>query len=145
MADTKFHFQRVMLNIEQVKTELPVILGNQAQNYFTDSWRQQGWNGEPWKEVQRRDSSTKVYKYSKPAARTRAILVKSGRLRRAVANSIRETRFDRVRLVVDVPYAEYHNDGTDKLPQRRFMGQSAELERKQILKITSFIDKVWQA
>jgi len=89
-------------------------------------------------------SFTKAYKYAKPSARTRHILVKSGALRRAVNNSIRSATFNRVELIVGVPYAEYHNEGTKSIPKRQFMGDSVILRRKQIQLINKEVDKIWQ-
>jgi phage gpG-like protein len=133
--------------MQQLKTQLPVILANQAQNYFTDSWRQQGWDGAAWEIPKRRIKDTPEWKYPKKkdlGRRTRATLVKTGRLRRAVSNSIRQATFDRVRLVVAVPYAAAHNEGTDKIPKREFMGDSPLLRQKQIQTIQKEIDKIWQ-
>jgi len=41
----------------------------------------------------------------------RALLVKSGKLRRAVEQSIRLKSFEKIQLVVALPYAEVHNEG----------------------------------
>ena len=48
----------------------------------------------------------------------------TGNLRRKVARSISDARWDKVRLVVDLPYAEYHNEGTDNIPARPYMKQT---------------------
>lgn len=42
----------------------------------------------------------------------------------------------------DVPYAQYHNDGTDKLPQREFLGFSAADEN---LAVRVFLSKIEEA
>lgn len=129
--------------------ELPVILANQAQNYFVASFTKQGWDGVGWKEVKRRQEGTSEYKYPKLkglSRRTSPILVRTGRLRRAVSNSIKSETFQSVRLVVDLPYAAAQNDGVSghNLPRRHFMGNSPILRDQQQLKIKSYINKTWQ-
>lgn len=147
MSD-KFGFERVINNIYAVKKELPVVLANQAQRFFADSWKQQGWEGVEWKTPNRRIPGTKEYKYPKfkgLGRRTRATLVQSGRLRREVNNSIRSATLDRIQLTVSAPYALFNNEGTAKLPKRQFMGDSQLLRDKQKETITKFIDRIWQA
>ena len=139
-----FSFWKVQSNVERLKEELPVLLANQAENYFVSSWRKNGWDGNQWAEVQRRMSPTKAYKYATPADRTRHILVKTGTLRRAVGQLVRSISFEQSRLVADVPYAGYLNDGTDKMPARPFMKDSPILREKQIDLINKEITKVWQ-
>ena len=110
----KFGFEIVKQKITAMKEELPKVLANQAQTFFTNSWKNQAWEGQPWKEVKRRQEGTPEYKYPAKKGlgrRTRAILVGAGRLRRAVASSIRSQEFSRIRLVVDLPYAQIQNDG----------------------------------
>lgn len=146
MAD-KFDFSRVKKNMERLKVELPVILANQAQNYFVDSWSKQGWEGKTWKTPQRKIPGTNAYKYPKDKGlgrRTRATLVQTGRMRRAVGMSIRAKSFEQIRLVVDLPYAKRHNEGLDGMPKRQFMAQSARLEKLQKEKIVSYIDQIWK-
>ena len=148
---TRFGIERVRSNFNEiVKKDLPVVLANQAQNFFAGAWRKQGFDDGglvPWRVPQRRILGTPAYDYPLTrdlGRRTRATLVKSGRLRRAVQNCIREVRFDHIRLVVEVPYAVYHNKGTDRLPQREFMGDSRTLRRMQVEKINQAVDKIWK-
>lgn len=132
-----------------MKQDLPVILANHAQNYFVSSFTKQGWDDKGWKEVKRRQPGTDEYKYPKfkgLSRRTSPILVRTGRLRRAVSNSIRSATFQSVRLVVDLPYAAAQNDGDSiNLPKRHYMGNSPVLMQQQRIKIKSFINKTWQA
>ena len=149
MADNKFGFGEIKRKIAAMKEELPKVLANQAQTFFVKSWANQGWEGQPWKEVKRREEGTPEYKYPKRkdlGRRTRAILVGkgSGRLRRAVGNSIRSAAFDRIRLVVDLPYAAVINDGGAHMPERSFMKDSITLRAMQETKIKQFTDKVWK-
>lgn len=89
-----------------------------------------------WKEVKRREKENQTAKDRKP------ILIQSGRLRRAVNESIRKTEWDEIRLGIDVEYAKFHNEGTDKIPKRQFMGNSKELDAKMHKRIEREIKKV---
>jgi hypothetical protein len=140
-------FADVRRKIEQTKNVLPRLIANQAQNYFVMSWRNQGFDGNRWQEVKRRIPDTDEYKYPIKkglARRTRPILIgKTGRLRRKVANSVVLANWNMIKLLVDLPYAAVHNEGTDKIPKREFMGQTSELTRMQRQRIDSFFDQVW--
>lgn len=143
----QFGTDRILKNIKQLKQDLPTKLADQAQNFFTNSWRLQGWNDTTWQIPKRRIKGTPEYMYPKKKGlgrRTRATLVQSGRLRRAVSNSIRQATFEKIKLIVAVPYANYHNAGTDHLPKRQFMGDTQLLRDKQIKLINREIDKVWK-
>lgn len=108
----KWNFGKLLQNVTKLKGDLPVVLANQAQRFFVKSFEKQGFEG----------ASGSLMKWKARKNRKddgRKILVKSGRLRRAVANSIREASWARVRLVVDLPYASIHNDGgTINMPAR---------------------------
>lgn len=145
---SKFNFERVKNNIEQMKRELPEILANDALRYFNDSFKKQGWEGQPWKIPQRKIAGTKAWKYpikGAAARRTRATLVQSGDLRRTVATSLRVKTFNLIRFEVRLPYAERHNEGLSGMPKRKFMGDSKELRNLQRRKILAAIRQIWQA
>ena len=150
MEDNKFGFGKKLENIAKMKRDLPVLLANQAQREFTAAFTDQNFtagNGQQWQEVQRRISGTPEYKYPKTkglSRRTSPILVRTGKLRRAVSNSIRMATFEKIQLVVPLDYAKYQNDGTDNIPQRRFMGDGINLRRKQKDLINREIKKVWR-
>ncbi|MEI8111163.1 MAG: hypothetical protein WCH59_09260 [Chitinophagia bacterium] len=104
MADNKFGFGKVLNNVERLKKTLPVLLANQAQNFFVDSWKKQGWDDNGVKAWAKRQDTGKK-------SEGRSILVKSGKLRRAVGQSIRLKSFEKIQLVVALPYAAVHNEG----------------------------------
>ena len=136
---------------EAAKKQLPKLLTNTSKNIFVDSWKKQGWDGVKWQEVQRRTPGTKAYKSATKAARTRAILVKSGTLRRSIV--VNSQTFQRMIISTNVPYAEVHNEGFSgivrvnahsrigkrikahsrkvNIPQRKFMGHGQRVEKEQ--------------
>lgn len=151
MADNKFHTAQILNNLNKVKKTLPVVLANQAQNFFVDSFKKEGFQTGSgvlkWKMVKRRIPGTYEYKYPKKkqlSRRSSPILVRTGKLRRAVGNSIRSATFDRVELTVGVPYASYHNEGTDDIPKRQFVGDSKALRVMQVKTLNQTIDGIWR-
>lgn len=148
MPKGKFGLDKVLMNIEQVKRDLPILLSKQAERYFTASFSNQSFNHKAWEEVKRRIEGTNEYKYPKRrglSRRTKPILVGTGALRRATSNSTRSLYPKNIRLVIDLPYAAVHNEGSGNIPKRQYVGQTKELTRKQKTLIERHIDKVWQA
>jgi phage gpG-like protein len=148
----RFEFDKVMQRFEFAKIDVPVRIANVARNYFVNSFTVGGFDGKKWKEVQRRIPGTKAYKYPKNSQlsrRTNPILVgtykgrSGGNLRRQVNNSIRRADFFEIRLGVSAPYAQYHNEGTDKIPQRKFMGESRELNATVKKNLQTLLKKVF--
>lgn len=134
----KLNFKGVINNYQSFKKRIPVILGEQAKNFFQDSWEKQGWDDggvKKWKEVQRRIPGTRAYKYPKKkdrGRRTRAILVGkgSGKLRRDIRRVY--TSFGRTVIATSLPYAKRHNEGLNDMPIRRYMGASKTLDKIQL-------------
>lgn len=146
MADNPFHTGEILKQMERVKHELPILLANQAQRHFTESFSQGGYEGKPWKEVQRRIQGTSEYKYPMNkglSRRTSPILVRTGKLRRMVSNSIRTKTFELIRLVAALPYASYQNEGTDDIEARPYMRDSPGLRKIQNELITKTFGKVF--
>lgn len=149
---SKFGFDVMLKDFERLKVTLPPKVGNKAQLFFVRSFTRQGFpegDSKKWQEVKRRIKGTDEYKYPKRkdlGRRTRAILVGkgSGRLRRAVGNSLKTARFDNISFSVETPYAVYHNEGVEdkNLPKRQFMGSSAELDRTVMDMLTKEMDKI---
>jgi len=155
MSD-KFGLGDVQKRLKEGQRKLMVSLTNQAQNYFLDSFTKQGWDGKDWQEVQRRITDTKAYKYPKTKGlqrRTSPILVgagykiRGGTLRRAVSAMSRTAQINGLqsRMVIELPYAKFNNEGTDKLPQRKFVGQTSQLTEMQRNIIDKQIKEIWQA
>ncbi len=134
-------FNELRKKLDATLKALPKKVGVMAVNEFQDSFKKQGWEGQRWKEVKRRlpvgrktgkRSSRLIYR--KGAARTRGILIGSGRLWRSI-RVVRSTSTS-VTVGTDVPYAKVHNEGDRagrgsgfKMPKRQFMGNSRTLKR----------------
>lgn len=146
---SQFDFRRVQLRLTEAQKGLSLSLANIAKNEFLNNFREQGFNGQKWREVQRRTAGTKAFAGSKDLGkRTRAILQGkgSGRLRKDVANSVSNGQRNSdlsYTLIVNNEYASYHNDGTKKIPQRQFVGTTERLNKKLLNKINEKFIKIW--
>ncbi len=67
-------------------------------------------------------------------------LVKTGRMRDSIT-VLGRSLYSRV-VGSNVPYAPYHNAGTDRLPQRKFIGNSKQLEKKNGLVIIGTLKRI---
>jgi len=146
---SQFDFRRVQIRLKEAEKGLSLSLANIAKNEFLNNFREQGFNGQKWREVQRRTAGTKAYAGSKDRGkRTRAILQGkgSGRLRKDVANSVSNGQKNSelsYTLIVNNEYASYHNDGTKTIPQRQFVGMTEKLNKKILNKINEKFSQIW--
>lgn len=156
---SRFRFDIIKTEFSQLKRELPVLIGNDAQRFFVDSFKKQGWTDggfQKWKTPQRRIPGTPAYKYPKnkdKGRKTRATLIgKSGgtkqgahaHLRQSVNNSVKKASWDQILFSVPQPYAKRHNDGLKGMPKRKFMGNSKELTSKMALRMHKKITKIFK-
>lgn len=129
-------------NLNQWKNNLVHLIADKLQEYFTESFDKEGFNNIKWKEVQRRIPGTTAYKRASLAGRTNPILTKSSRLRKSI--KIIQATWSRIEVGSVVPYAEYHNEGTAKLPKRQFIGETPELDNMIEKLIEKEMDKLFK-
>lgn len=104
--------KKVAANLQKLKNELPAKLQNDALRYFVRNFDSEQWDGVRWQA-------------RKNKRNRRKLLVKSGALRRALAGSKREARFDLIRFSVYTQanngynYAEIHNEGGTIVAKKR--------------------------
>jgi len=137
--------KKILKDIQAFKPQLEKVvdaMGVLAASHFTTSFRNQGFTDESLQSWQPRKRT------ERSRMGNRAILVKSGRLRR----SIRSKRFGflSVKILTDVPYASVHNNGERsgrgrgfKMPKRQFIGYSGVLNRKIIAKMDVTIKRIF--
>lgn len=128
----KFRFDVVLSNFKREEIVLAKKIANANKNYFLGSFQKQSWQGKQWKEVKRRIPGTYEYKYPMKrglSRRTKPILVGKGILRRAVTNSVKSVTPKSIRFVVELPYANAHNDGTAIMPKRQYMGWNKDIDK----------------
>jgi phage gpG-like protein len=106
---SKFRFDKKKIDTNKLLT----VMSNNAVNYFkVDVFNSESFDGKAW-----------VPKKVKDGRRT---LVKTSRMR----SSIRELKRGRnyVQIGSDVPYSKYHNEGTNHIPKRQFIGKAKQIE-----------------
>jgi phage gpG-like protein len=124
----------------------PRIAANTAVKMFKENFQNEGFFGEKWKEVQRRQPGTKAYKAVQkkhPADNSRKILSgRTGDLGRSI-----EVQTAKDGLVVvwanpaamqsKAPYGRVHNEGLKAgrgggfiMPRRQFMGEHPKLNKE---------------
>lgn len=121
---------------DRLKT-IPNDIAILAKSHFDGNFTRQGFDGAKWKEVQRRIPGTKTYNSVKSRDRTRAIL--SGKTK-TLAKSIyiKSASLKRIVIASSSKYGAVHNYGTNKIPQRKFLGNSQVLNKK----ILNLLNKV---
>jgi phage gpG-like protein len=136
------------LLFRKLKKAITPVLGQLAVSHFTLNFRKQGFDDSgvmKWKDVKRRDPNSKWYGYRngkfRKAATTAAILVESG----ALKNSVRVVSLSEKKISIGTnqivkEYAKLHNEGGRtksgaKVPQRKFIGKSRNLESKMKVQI----------
>ena len=117
MGELDGKIRKVQEKFYKLKKDLPLQIQNEALNYFVKNFDDQRWDGIPWKPRVDKNNG-------------RRLLVRRGQLRRALAGSKREARFELIRFSVFVQskdgynYAEIHNEGgtINKKPRTATLG-----------------------
>lgn len=135
----KFNFDKVLSKFKHI--DLSLDLANTAKNEFMNNFKEQGFDGNKWQAVKRK--STQNILQGKG----------SGRLRKDVANSVSTGHKNSnlsYTLVVENEYAAVHNEGLKSgrgagfiMPKRQFVGTTANLNAKLLLKINQKVGKIW--
>ena len=126
---SQFKFDDILSHWEHQKAELNKNLAENAKTFFVDKFDQQEWNNKPW--VPAKDEHT-------------PLLIRTGRLRSDLNNSISKVDNDGYTIDVNTPYGGFHNSGTRSLPQRQFVGADKELDKNQMEIISEAIDKIFK-
>jgi hypothetical protein len=92
--------EQQLLALRKQVASLPVLIGNEAKNFALDNFKRQGFLGDTFEPWRRRKSKKEG---------GRALLVKSGRMRRGLR--VQQANWDGVIIADDVPYAKAHNEG----------------------------------
>ena len=136
---SQWKFEEKIKAIERVKKTLPTILGNMALNHFIKSFDDSGFTDYTLNKWRPRKRQGRGKKGRVKSVGSRALLVKSGRLKRSI--KLKNKTFSLIKISSSLPYSEIHNEGlmgkawgkhSFKMPKRQFIGDSEKL-RKQIL------------
>jgi len=119
----KLRLQRKLQQFQNRKLSIMRAIANNSVNFFKiQTFNAQGWidHGiERWPE-----------RKSKKDDAGRKILVKTGTGRQSI--HVFSVSIEKAVIKVEAEYMRYHNEGTNKLPKRKFMGESATLDRQNI-------------
>lgn len=140
-----------------------VDVGNTARVFFIDNFRKQGFDDKTVQKWKKRQVSERKGRGSKKSASEletvrsvkagRAILVKTGDLRRSIIRNPANRAALTVKISTDLAYAKIHNDGgmgkaygkhSFKMPKRQFIGDSYNLNEKVKAVIVKRLDKVFK-
>lgn len=93
-------FDKAIREMDKLLNKFPKIAGNHAVNYSLDAFKNESWDGTPWKKRKQKDP------------RGRKILVgKGGNARLKKSVRVVETSKGFVRISSDTPYSKIHNEG----------------------------------
>lgn len=142
MKQNKFNLKKVEQGGRTAMERSIILIGNEAKNFFVNSFRKQGFEDRSvvkWKPRKKQDK--------KRAGR--AILVDSGDLRRSIIREPVNKSQLQVKISTDLPYAKIHNEGGmmkngGKMPKRQFIGDSYKLNELCKKIIISQLDKIFK-
>jgi phage gpG-like protein len=121
----KFDLKQAEKKARKAMEAAIVDVGNTAKVFFVDSFRKQGWDDKSVQKWQKRKKAErkgrgkyakgKDGKRDKETVRSvkagRAILVKTGDLRRSIKRNPANRAALSIKISTDLPYAKVHNDG----------------------------------
>jgi len=134
---SKFNLKQVEKGGRTAMERSLILIGNEAKNFFVNSFRVQGFE----------DKSVEKWKPRKTQTKRnigRAILVQSGDLRRSIIRQPVNKANLSVKISTDLVYAKVHNEGIGKMPKRQFIGNSYKLNENCKKIVVSQLDKIFK-
>lgn len=137
MANEARKLQMAQVKLQKSLNNFVVEMGTDAKNHFVRSFRNQGFEDKSivkWKPRRGEIIGSGIAKVRRKDKSSRAILVKTGDLRRSIR--VINKSYRSITLGSDLPYAQIHNDGLNgrafgkyafKMPKRQFIGHSTKL------------------
>jgi phage gpG-like protein len=117
----KFNLKQAEQKARKALEAAIVDVGNTAKVFFVESFRKQGWDDKSVQKWKKRQASERKGRGSKKSAAElgtvrsvkagRAILVKTGDLRRSIKRNPANRAALSIKISTDLPYAKVHNDG----------------------------------
>jgi phage gpG-like protein len=138
------NFQQYKTRIRQALDRIVAIAAVEIEQETKENFIKQGYDGEPWAQVQRRDPNSAVYqrlRRRQSRRTTEAILVDTG----VLLNSIQARRTAPRTITLSFEdYGKYHQEGGKNLPRRRWYGLTRALRRRLSRIIRREMDKALQ-
>ena len=168
MANEARKIQMAQVKLQKTLTAFITVMGTDAKNHFVKSFRNQGFEDDSIQRWQPRKNeiSGGIARVRRKSLGSRAILVKTGDLRRSVR--VISKSYRSIVVGSDLPYAQIHNDGKRtgyayvkphkrsdgsnvsgfsrklRMPKRQFIGHSNKLIRQLRAKLDSRIVNVFK-
>jgi phage gpG-like protein len=132
----KFNLKQAEKKARKALEAAIVDVGNTARVFFIDNFRKQGFD----------DKNVQEWKPRKVADKRagRAILVKTGDLRRSIIRNPANRAALTIKISTDLVYAARHNNGLKNMPKRQFMGDSYNLNEKVKAVIVKRLDNIFK-
>lgn len=149
--------------LKEIPDKLPRIVEAEGLRFIKGNFKKQGYQTgnsvQKWKKRKTRDAKNRdITRYRTDRVGTkgslnrfgsknagRAILVGHGTDGDKLGNSFKTNRSTKkVEFITYKEYAERHNEGTDGMPKRQFMGHSKTLTDAIEKKLTSELDKIFR-
>lgn len=134
MANEARKILQAQKNLQRQLKGFIVVMGIDSKNHFVGSFRNQGFEDntiQRWK-PRKNEIAGGIARVSRKFKGSRAILVKTGDLRRSIR--VISKNYNSVTIGSDLVYAQVHNDGLRagrgrgfKMPKRQFIGHSKKL------------------
>ncbi len=131
--DSKYFSEMSVRVRAALSHDIPKKVGNQLVSAFKRNFREEGFFGEAWQDVRRRTHPRKGQS-GKADSQRKILTGRTGNLGRSIQYKVDDGR---VTVYSDLPYSAAHNVGTTTagrghkttIPQRRFMGDHAQVRR----------------
>jgi phage gpG-like protein len=123
-------FEAFRRKLEQSQDDFLTIIEVETDNFVDDNFEREGYT----------DTGFSAWQSRKDLKNDRKILNKSGDLKRAATTARRNHQS--VEFILNLPYAQPHNEGSDRMPKRQYIGRSVVLEKKVYDKIMNRIGHI---
>lgn len=118
---------------EEIQVRLPENISNDVVKSALENFKKQGFDAgttfTPWSPLTMESNKAKMKRHS---GKISNILIDSGRGRRAVASMKRAPIVTDGEIIcnfdITAGYMQYHNEGTEKIPKREFIGSSEKMQ-----------------
>lgn len=136
MATAEEVIKQLQSKLANTFRDLPAIIGEEAVNFTQENFDAQGWQGDSFEAWQKRLNPNAWGKKDDP---TRAILIKTGKLRRSIRVSkiVEDTVYIQAGGA-DVPYARAHNEGFSGAVHQNVGEHIRKGKKGQNIKVSAF-------
>jgi len=131
MAKPSDFFRELKRQIPKIEKEVAAkIIKVEANNFHADNFRREGFTDRTFKAWKKR---------KKEPDPPRSLLVKTSATKR-IATLLGRVSLGKVKWTFPAEYMKVHNEGTDKMPQRQFVGESEKLKKAIQAKAKRYLD-----